>query len=199
MNFVPFQDGEKVWLRNWCTAPEVSNKLQPYWRGPYVIKRKISDVSYLVRFDKAKPFVVHHDHLFRCSEREGLREREEQQTEEIEQGLNDQGPAEQPAVSDAQGISGDSLRVAEMVPSASEILPTGSLSADAGLSGLTSQQYSRNDIAAIPATSLRSSDELLATQTEAEPRGPSRQPCAPERARERRPPTWLNDYVTDFN
>jgi len=34
----------------------------------------------------AKPFAVHHDHLFRCRERETLREAEEQQTEEIEQG-----------------------------------------------------------------------------------------------------------------
>jgi len=132
---------------------------------------------------------------------------EEPQTEEIEHGQHGKDPTEQPALRVARGLAGDSLRVAQMVPAAPEVLPTCALSAVLNVPGSTSGRHSRNKTLNASVTSTQSADELPAGQTEAEHQSPCRQFSALELTRERIPPAWLmttsltyyyivNDYIT---
>ena len=69
VNYVPIQKGEKVWLKNWKKQKGLNHKLMPYWRGPYTVVRKISDVSYLIRKDGGRSFVIHHNLVHRFIDR----------------------------------------------------------------------------------------------------------------------------------
>ena len=44
--------------------PAISNKLGEVWTGPYLVLRKISDVTYEIQLNSEnKPITVHVDHL----------------------------------------------------------------------------------------------------------------------------------------
>ena len=56
-----FHSGDWVW--RWY-LPAISNKLGQGWTGPYLVLRKISDVTYEIQLNSEnKPITVHVDHL----------------------------------------------------------------------------------------------------------------------------------------
>lgn len=57
-----YNDGDIVYVLDPSNKPGVSAKLQPIFRGPYLIIKKYSPILYLVQ-DKKRKLVVHHDRL----------------------------------------------------------------------------------------------------------------------------------------
>ena len=60
-------EGDLVYL-NPCNKPGISTKLQPIYKGPFLIIKRYSPVLYMVQDRKCK-FVVHHDRLLICHDR----------------------------------------------------------------------------------------------------------------------------------
>ena len=63
-NYKVFNSGDKVWLFTPTRKKGLSPKLQRFWDGPYIVKDKLSDVTYRIKkSQRSKPKVVHHDRL----------------------------------------------------------------------------------------------------------------------------------------
>jgi transposase InsO family protein len=60
--------GDMVYLLNNQTTPGISRKLQPIYKGPFLVVKVISDVLYRLK-DRRREFVVHHDRLILCQDR----------------------------------------------------------------------------------------------------------------------------------
>ena len=63
-----YNTGDLVYVLDPSNKPGVSAKLQPIFRGPYLIIKVYSPVLYLVQ-DKKRKFVAHHDRLLVCNDR----------------------------------------------------------------------------------------------------------------------------------
>ena len=63
-----YNTGDLVYVLDPSNKPGVSAKLQPIFRGPYLIIKVYSPVLYLVQDKKCK-FVAHHDRLLVCNDR----------------------------------------------------------------------------------------------------------------------------------
>lgn len=58
------EEGQFVWLFDRSRKRGVSPKLQLRWRGPYLVVKKLSEVTYRIQLKRgSKPFVVHADRL----------------------------------------------------------------------------------------------------------------------------------------
>ena len=58
------EEGSLVWYHY---LPSARRKLSKFWQGPYVIEKKLSDVTYLIkRGEDGKGRVVHIDNLKLC-------------------------------------------------------------------------------------------------------------------------------------
>lgn len=59
-----YQTGDSVWLYNPTRKIGLSPKLRPTWDGPYVVTKRLTDVTYRIRKNpRCKPKVVHSDRL----------------------------------------------------------------------------------------------------------------------------------------
>jgi hypothetical protein len=59
-----YEPGEAVWVHNPARKKGISPKLSRPWEGPFLVTKRLSDVTYRVqRGSKAKPKVVHFDRL----------------------------------------------------------------------------------------------------------------------------------------
>ena len=59
-----FNIGDRVWLFTPKRKKGVSPKLQRNWDGPFVILKKVNDVTFRIqKSPRSKPKVVHHDRL----------------------------------------------------------------------------------------------------------------------------------------
>jgi len=58
-----FKEGDLVLMFNQQRKIQVSPKLQPVFIGPFVVKKKISDLNYLIQVGLLKERIVHHDKL----------------------------------------------------------------------------------------------------------------------------------------
>lgn len=77
----PYSEGQFVWYFNATRTKGLSPKLQKKWKGPYLITKKLSDVTYRIQeSSRGKPKVVHSDKLkpYTGEERESWLEREHQ-------------------------------------------------------------------------------------------------------------------------
>ena len=55
-----YKRGDPVWLYNPTKKSGISPKLQIYWEGPFVIIKRLSDVTYRIQQGpKTKPKVIH--------------------------------------------------------------------------------------------------------------------------------------------
>ncbi|CAG2204118.1 unnamed protein product [Mytilus edulis] len=54
------QVGQAVWLYDASKKKGICHKLTSKWKGPYVVTRKIDDITYLVRRSKKQPGKVYH-------------------------------------------------------------------------------------------------------------------------------------------
>jgi transposase InsO family protein len=70
LNYIPIQQGEQVWLKNWKREKGLNAKLVPSWNGPYTVVKKISDLTYLIKRKNGRRFVIHHNMLRRFIERD---------------------------------------------------------------------------------------------------------------------------------
>jgi hypothetical protein len=50
-----YQEGDRVWLLNTVVKPGRTQKLHCPWEGPYVIKKRLSDVTYRIKADGIGP------------------------------------------------------------------------------------------------------------------------------------------------
>lgn len=55
-----FEVGQAVWLYDSSKKPKVCHKLTLKWKGPYIIVRRIDDVTYLVKRSKKTPAKAYH-------------------------------------------------------------------------------------------------------------------------------------------
>lgn len=56
--------GDAVWLHDPTKKKGLSRKLRNHWIGPFLIVKKISDVTYKIQESpRSKPKVVHSDRL----------------------------------------------------------------------------------------------------------------------------------------
>ena len=63
-----YEIGDLVYVLDSARKIGISPKLQPEWKGPYVISKVISPIIFEVA-DKRKSFVLHHDRLKPCEDR----------------------------------------------------------------------------------------------------------------------------------
>ena len=63
-----YEIGDLVYVLDSARKIGISPKLQPVWKGPYVIYKVISPILFEVA-DKRKSFVLHHDRLKPCEDR----------------------------------------------------------------------------------------------------------------------------------
>ena len=60
----PYSEGQFVWYFNATRTKGLSPKLQKKWKGPYLITKKLSDVTYRIQeSSRGKPKIVHSDKL----------------------------------------------------------------------------------------------------------------------------------------
>ena len=69
LKVVSYEVGDLVYVIDSAKKTGVSPKLQPVWKGPYVICRVISQILFVVAGRK-KTFVLHHDRLKPCGNRD---------------------------------------------------------------------------------------------------------------------------------
>lgn len=63
-----FGSGDLVWLHSPQRKKGISPKLRRPWEGPYVVAERLNDVVHSIqRGPRAKPKVVHRDHLWKYS------------------------------------------------------------------------------------------------------------------------------------
>ena len=63
-----YNTGDLVYVLDPSNKPGVSTKLQPIFRGPYLVVKVYSPILYLVQ-DRKRQVVVHHDRLLLCNDR----------------------------------------------------------------------------------------------------------------------------------
>ena len=68
LNVTTYEIGDLVYVLDSARKIGISPKLQPVWKGPYVISKVISPILFEVA-DKRKSFVLHHDRLKPCEDR----------------------------------------------------------------------------------------------------------------------------------
>ena len=69
LKVVSYEVGDLVYVIDSAKTVGVSPKLQPVWKGPYVISRVISPILFVVA-GRNKTFVLHHDRLKPCGDRD---------------------------------------------------------------------------------------------------------------------------------
>ena len=63
----PYNQGDRVWLLNPNTPRGLSPKLISHWTGPYVVKRNIHNIDYVIQLERGrKVLTVHHNRLKPC-------------------------------------------------------------------------------------------------------------------------------------
>ena len=65
VHIIPYKEGDLVWLRLCTRLKRICPKLQPRWEGPYVLTRKISDLTVEIEMPgkrKSKK-IVHHNRI----------------------------------------------------------------------------------------------------------------------------------------
>jgi transposase InsO family protein len=60
--------GDFVYVLNNHPTPGISRKLQPIYKGPFLVVKVLSEVLYRLR-DRRREFVTHHDRLLLCQDR----------------------------------------------------------------------------------------------------------------------------------
>ena len=55
-----FEVGQAVWLHNPVRKIGIYQKFIPKWKGPYLITKKIDDLTYLVKKSKNEPSKAYH-------------------------------------------------------------------------------------------------------------------------------------------
>ena len=63
-----YNEGDLVYILNPSNKPGISTKLQPIYRGPFLIIKRYSPVLYMVQDWKGN-FVAYHDLLLICNDR----------------------------------------------------------------------------------------------------------------------------------
>ena len=63
-----YNEGDLVYILDPSNKPGISTKLQPIYRGPFLIIKPYSPVLYMVQ-DRKRKFVAHHDRLLICNDR----------------------------------------------------------------------------------------------------------------------------------
>ncbi|KAL3853042.1 hypothetical protein ACJMK2_016626 [Sinanodonta woodiana] len=59
-----FKPGDSVWVYTPQRKPGLSSKLQSWWKGPFQVVKRLSDVTYRVKCGyKCKPQVIHVDRM----------------------------------------------------------------------------------------------------------------------------------------
>ena len=66
ISYQPYKQGDAVWCLEESRKVGVTEKLQSIYAGPFLIRRKLSDINFVLQLDKlGKERVVHHDKLKR--------------------------------------------------------------------------------------------------------------------------------------
>ena len=63
-----YNEGDLVYILDPSNKPGISTKLQPIYRGPFLIIKRYSPVLYMVQ-DRKRKLVAHHDRLLICNDR----------------------------------------------------------------------------------------------------------------------------------
>lgn len=64
INFHEYNVGDAVWLHDATKKEGLSKKLRNHWIGPFLVIKKLSDVTYRIQETQiSKPKVVHSDRL----------------------------------------------------------------------------------------------------------------------------------------
>ena len=62
-----FSVGDKVYWKKPIAKEGLSPKLSPIWQGPFVIKRKLSDLTYVISDDCNTNLSIHVNNLKKCT------------------------------------------------------------------------------------------------------------------------------------
>ena len=68
LHVTQYQPGDLVYRSNLLLKKGQSRKLQPPWIGPFLVTKKLSEVTYKVQ-NRRRTFVLHHDNMQPCRDR----------------------------------------------------------------------------------------------------------------------------------
>lgn len=110
----PFEVGDLVWLRSMAVSRGNSKKFHKPWTGPFIVIKRLSEVTYRIRKSQgSQRKVVHFDRLKPCS---SSMMTEKTITEQLPEPVQNDNPQELRSRT-ATGHIGDSLQVTECADS----------------------------------------------------------------------------------